>query len=166
MPPITALLHTKNDSLRLARALETLFPCAEILVIDHASGDGTRRIARAYGARIVTADAEAPAHQYFDGASNDWIFCVRPDESLSEGLQASLFEWAAQSHAGIGESAFSVMVRRQVGERWLEASTLQTRLISRRSSPCAALLGEKEYLPTHEPSAVVLEGELLQFDFP
>ena len=31
MPPITALLHTKNDSLGLGRALETLLPCSEIL---------------------------------------------------------------------------------------------------------------------------------------
>ena len=57
MPPITALLHTKNDGLRLGRALEMLLPCAEILIVDHHSADATRRIAREYGARIVTADA-------------------------------------------------------------------------------------------------------------
>ncbi len=166
MPPITALLHTKNDSLRLGRALETLFPCAEILVIDHDSVDATRRIARAYGARIVAWDADAPAHQYLDRASNDWILCMGPAESLSEGLQASLFEWAAQPHERIGASAFGVIVRSQVGERWLEASAPETRLISRRSSHCSAIFGEERDLPAHEPSAVALEGELLRFEFP
>jgi glycosyltransferase involved in cell wall biosynthesis len=57
MPPITALLHTTNDALRLGRALETLLPCAEIIIVDHHSADATRRIARDYGARIVTADS-------------------------------------------------------------------------------------------------------------
>lgn len=134
-------------------------------MIDHASVDSTRRIARAYGARIVAADPGAPANQFIDLASTDWIFCMGPAESLSEGLQASLFEWAAQSHEGIGESAFRVIVRRQVGERWLETSVPETRLISRRSFRFSGMLGRNELLP-HASSAVVLEGELLRFYFP
>jgi hypothetical protein len=164
MPPITALLHTTNDALRLGRALETLFPCAEILVIDHASVDATRRIARAYGARIVAAD-KSTARRYLDLASNDWIFCMEPMECISEGLQASLFEWAAGPSESIGDFAFDVVVRRQVGELWLEAA-LGTRLISRRSPLCSAMFGEEIYLPAREPAAVALKGELLRFDFP
>ena len=37
MPPITALLHTMNDALRLGRTLEMILPCAEILIVDHRS---------------------------------------------------------------------------------------------------------------------------------
>jgi len=165
MPPITALLHTKDDALRLGRALETLFPCAEILVIDHSSADATLRVARAYGAREVAADAEAHACHYLDLAKTDWIFCMEPTECISEGLQASLFEWAARASESIGEFSFDVVVRRQVGELWLEAS-LETRLISRRSPRCSAMFRGKGYLPSHESSGVVLEGELLRFDFP
>lgn len=164
MPPITALLHTTNDALRLGRTLETLFPCSGILVIDHGSVDATRRIARVYGARIVAAD-DWSARRYLDLASNDWIFCMEPTECISEGLQASLFEWAARPSESIGDFAFDVVVRRQVGELWLEAS-LGTRLISRRSPLWSAMFREKTNLPAHKPSAVVLEGELLRFDFP
>src|ERR1700686_5001163 len=95
MPPITALLHTANDALRLGRALETLLPCAEILIVDHGSADATRRIAREYGARIVIAHNQAPAHHYLALAGHDWIFCIAPAESITESLQASLFEWSA-----------------------------------------------------------------------
>jgi glycosyltransferase involved in cell wall biosynthesis len=64
MPPITALLHTRNDALRLGRALEMLLPCAEILIVDHDSGDATHRIAHQYGARIIGATRDAGAQNF------------------------------------------------------------------------------------------------------
>jgi len=164
MPPFTALLHTKNDALRLGRALETLLPCAEILIVDHHSDDATRRIAREYGARIVAADGRATAQSYLDLAIYDWILCMEPAESITEGLQASLFEWSALPNHSIagnvpGGLAFSVFVRQQTGERWLDLPA-ETRLIH-RSWPLW-----HGGLPAHQPSAVVLEGELLRFAWP
>jgi glycosyltransferase involved in cell wall biosynthesis len=165
MPPITALLHTANDALRLGRALETLLPCAEILIVDHHSADATRRIARDYGARIVMAHNQAPALRYLDLARHDWIFCIEAAEAITESLQASLFEWSAlPGHLVVGSAtgglAFSVFVREQASERWLYIPQPQTRLIP-RSWP--RWLGG---LPAHEPSAIALEGELLRFAFP
>jgi glycosyltransferase involved in cell wall biosynthesis len=165
MPPITALLHTTNDGLRLGRALETILPCAEILIADHHSTDATRRIAREYGARVVVADSQAPAHHYLDLASHDWIFCIEPAESITEGLQASLFEWSAlPSHNLLGSRtgglAFSVFVREQTGERWLEFPKPETRLIPRSWRLWHGSL------PAHESSAIALEGELLHFALP
>ncbi len=165
MPPITALLHTTNDALRLGRSLETLLPCAEIIIVDHHSADTTRRIARAYGARIVTADSQATAHHYLNLASHDWIFCIEPAESITEALQASLFEWSAlpsQSvlDSGTGGLAFSVFVREQAGERWLHSPQPETRLIPRGWPRWQGRL------PAHEPSALALEGELLRFALP
>ena len=165
MPPITALLHTTNDALRLGRALETLLPCAEILIVDHHSADATRRIAREYGARIVMADRPAPADHYLGLASHDWIFCIDPAESITESLQASLFEWSAlPSHSlvgsGTGGLAFSVFVREQAGERWLHIPQPQTRLIPRGWAQWPGRL------PAHEPSATTLEGALLRFALP
>ena len=55
MTSITALLHTENDALRVGRVLETLYPCDQILVVDHGSRDASVRIAREYGARVVDA---------------------------------------------------------------------------------------------------------------
>jgi hypothetical protein len=161
MPPITALLHTTNDALRLGRTLETLLPCAEILVVDRDSTDATRRVARAYGARVV-ADSHATANHHLDLARHNWIFCMQPGESITEGLQASLFEWSAlPDHEVVGSiggpPAFSVFVREQTGERWLRFPAPETRLIPRDWARWS------EHLPAPEPSAILLEGELLRF---
>jgi glycosyltransferase involved in cell wall biosynthesis len=165
MPPITALLHTSNDALRLGRTLETLLPCAEILIVDHHSADGTRRVAREYGASIVTAGGHASSNHYLDLARYDWILCVEPGESITEALQASLFEWSAlPSHSvadGIADrSAFSVFVREQTGENWLELPAPETRLIPRSWTRW------RGHLPADEPSAIALQGALLRFTMP
>jgi len=162
MPPITALLHAKDEELRLGRALETLFPCAEILVVDHASVDATRRIARRYGARIVSAENDSLRSHYLDVARYEWIFCLAPTESISEGLQATLLEWSALPSEDIAEAAFSVPVRRQVGECWLEVLAPEIRLIPRHW----ARWRDGEEFPADDPSAVALVGELLRFEFP
>jgi cellulose synthase/poly-beta-1,6-N-acetylglucosamine synthase-like glycosyltransferase len=165
MPPITALLHTRNDGLRLGRTLEMLLPCGEILVVDHDSTDATRRVAREYGARIVTASHHAPANHYLHLARHDWIFCLQPGEAITECLQASLLEWSTLSSqmavSGIAAApAFSVFVREQTGERWLEVPEPETRLIPRSWTSWHGRL------PAPEPSAIALEGKLLRFALP
>jgi glycosyltransferase involved in cell wall biosynthesis len=165
MPPITALLHTNNDALRLGRALEMLLPCGEILIVDHRSTDATSRIARAYGARVVEAASQTPAHHYLHLASHDWILCMEPAESINENLQASLFEWSALPNHGVvsnaaGGPAFSVFVREQTGELWLDFPAPETRLVPRSWPQWHGRL------PAHEPSAVALEGKLLRFALP
>jgi glycosyltransferase involved in cell wall biosynthesis len=165
MPPITALLHTKDDALRLGRALETLLPCAEIVIVDHNSADATRRVARTYGARVVTAEASTARSNYLDLARNDWIFCLEPGESITESLQASLFEWAAlpnyDAAGGVaGGRAFSVSVREQLRKNWLDLLVPETRLVPRGWTRW------RGRLPAPEPSDIKLEGELLRFASP
>lgn len=162
MPQITALLHTANDAFRLGRALETLLPCAEILIVDHHSSDATVRIGREYGARIVTADDQAVAVDYPSLARYDWIFCMDPAESMTEGLQASLFEWAtlpAYDVAGgvAGSRAFAVCVREQTRRTWLALPVPETRLIPRSWTRW------RGRWPAPEASAIALEGELMRF---
>jgi glycosyltransferase involved in cell wall biosynthesis len=165
MPPITALLHTMNDALRLGRTLETLLPCAEIVIVDHHSADATPRIAREYGAHIVDADEGAVASDFLDVARYDWIFCVEPGESITEGLQASLFEWAALPSYDVvggvaGGRAFSVCVREQIRKSWRDLPVPEIRLIPRDWTRW------RGRLPAPEPSAIALEGELLRFALP
>ena len=162
MPPITALLHTRNDALRLGRALETLLPCAEILIVDHDSSDATHRIARQYGARVVGAARDAGPQNYLDLAGNDWIFCLEPRESLTENLQVSLFEWSAlpPTNSIDDAPAYSVSRRYQIDDLSLDSSTPEVRLVPRNWSRWC---GE---LPASDPSAVLLLGELLRFAYP
>jgi glycosyltransferase involved in cell wall biosynthesis len=163
MPSITALLHTENDALRLGRALETLYACDDILVVDHGSRDGTLRLAREYGARVVRATPGASPVEYLRSAAKPgWILCLDPRESLTEKLAASLFEWKSESsHARAGAvPAFSVFLREETAEGWVEVPAAQTRLVLQTWKLW------KGTLPVHQPSALVLEGELLRFAFP
>jgi glycosyltransferase involved in cell wall biosynthesis len=166
MTSITALLHTKDDALRLGRALETLYACDDILVVDHGSRDATARVARAYGAKVVDGRPGASQGDYLrltpNTANPGWILCLDPHESLSEKLAASLFEWKSESlqTQTAAAPAFSVFLREETAEGWLEVPAAQTRLVPQTWSLW------KGTLPVHEPSAVALEGELLRFVFP
>jgi hypothetical protein len=159
MPALTAVLHTDNDALRLGRALETLYPCDEIVVVDHGSQDGTLRIAGEYGARVMAATRAASLPQLLAGANAGWIFCLDPRESLTEGLAASLFEWKSEL-VPAGSAIFSVFVREETPEGWVENPSAQTRLVPANWSRWHG------HLPVNDPSAVALEGELLRFVLP
>ena len=162
MTTITALLFTQNDALRLGRALETVYACDDILVVDHGSRDATVRVAREYGARVVDAKPGPSPADYvrscIAGATNaGWILCLDPRESLTEKLAASLFEW--KSEAGYAP-AYSVFLREETAEGWMGIPAAQTRLVPQTWNSW------KGKLPEDESAALALEGELLRFVFP
>ena len=177
MASITALLHTENDALRLGRALETLYACDDILIVDHGSRDATVRIAREYGARVLDAMTESSPEAYLRTAANSarprpsagpaWILCLDPRESLTEKLAASLFEWKSESfHTQSSHTqasappAFSIFLREETAQGWLQVPTAQTRLVPETWNVWNGRL------PVHAASALALEGELLRFVFP
>jgi glycosyltransferase involved in cell wall biosynthesis len=152
MPPLSALIHTHNDGLRLGRALESLRPCDELLIFDDGSQDGTAAVAREYGARVLPGTRAG-----LSLARHDWILCLLPTEALSEALEASLFEWKLNEHAA--GCAFSMAVREQAGDQWL-LHPPTTRLVNRRARPWSGSL------PPNDHQAQVLAGELLRFQQP
>lgn len=159
MPSITAVLHTRNDALRLGRLLETLYPCDEILVVDHGSQDATLHVAREYGARIVEGSNGASNEHYLRSVSSSWVLWLDPRESLTEALAASLFEWKSESDPQTG-AVFSVFLREETSEGWLEHPAAQTRLVPSNWNRWSG------HFPIADSSAVALEGELLRFAFP
>ncbi len=173
MASITALLHTENDALRLGRALETLYACDAILIVDHGSHDASVRIAREYGARVVAASQGASPEDYLrtvavnsgrarPSASAEWILCLDPRESLTEKLAATLFEWKSESfHTCDSEGhAFSVFLREETAQGWMQVPAAQTRLVPQSWNAW------NERFPMHDAGALALEGELLRFVFP
>jgi glycosyltransferase involved in cell wall biosynthesis len=156
MPSITALLHTSNSGLQLGRALETLHPCDEILIVDHQSTDETLQVAREYGARIVQSVAGVAPGHYLQFASSDWILYLEPNESLTESLAASLYEFKLSTPPR-STSPRSVFLREETAKGWIDLPQPETRLIPR------SWAGWQGWLPSHDPSAEALEGRLLRF---
>jgi len=159
MPRITALLHTYNDALRLGRCLETLYACDELVIIDHGSEDDTLQIARAYAAKVIAPTSAKAAPLPFVAG---WVLCLDPRESLTEGLTASLFEWKSEwkSESLSAAAAFSVFLREETAEGWIDHPQPQTRLVPASWDLC------QRRLPANEPSSRSLEGRLLRFAFP
>jgi len=155
MPTITALLHTENDGRRLGRCLEMLYACDDVVIIDHSSHDDTLRIAREYGARVVSAAAaKHPPVQ------TGWILCLDPRESVSEGLATSLYECKSGSTPMNADSTFSVFLREETAVGWRDHPTPQTRLVP------ATWNRWRGPLPVNNDSSQLLQGELLRFAFP
>jgi glycosyltransferase involved in cell wall biosynthesis len=160
MPLFTALLHTANDALRLGRALETLRPCSEILIVDHHSDDSTLHIAHTYGARIIHADPDTSPGHFIQLAKYHWILCLDPHESITETLEASLFEWRELPSSATGANAYSITMREETTSGWRQQAAPHTRLVPRHWNQWR--LG----LPADDPAASLLQGDLLRFAFP
>lgn len=161
MPRISALLHTKNDAQRIGRALDSLRPCDEVLVIDHDSEDETAKIARNHGATVKKAIQGVEDGAYAMDAKHDWILCILPCEALSEGLEASLLGWKHETDGDDLETLSSVAalafrVLRETDHGW-EKTPAQTRLVNRQ------VVNWTSALPPDSNGAVALPGDLLHF---
>ncbi|MGL4812627.1 MAG: glycosyltransferase family 2 protein [Beijerinckiaceae bacterium] len=93
--PISAFFIAFNEADRLPQALRPVLGlCAEVIVIDSGSTDGTREIAAAMGARVFT-NAPFPgygAQKRFgeDRCSHRWILNLDADEELSDTAVAHI----------------------------------------------------------------------------
>jgi glycosyltransferase involved in cell wall biosynthesis len=158
MPKFTALLHTHNDALRLGRTLDSLRPCDEVLIIDDESEDDTEKIAREHGAHLKKAIPGVTPGAYAMDALHEWILCLRPNESLSDDLEASLFEWK-EREVDPQIACFGISIRRENGVAWEKLSP-EVRLVNRK---LVNWLGE---MPPQQACGAVLHGELLSFENP
>jgi glycosyltransferase involved in cell wall biosynthesis len=169
MVKITALLHTHNDGPRIGRALESLRVCDEVLVIDHGSTDNTVKLAREHGATVKDAVPGVNPGVYVIDAHHDWILCLLPTESISEALEASLFEWKQKVDEPLGEDkkeeqadshcSVAFMVREETGQGWKELG-VHTRLANRKK------INWPGHLPHEDPTSSIISGHLLRFQEP
>ncbi len=92
---ISATIITLNEQGNLARAIESLRCCDEVVVVDSGSSDTTMEIAAKLGARIVETPWRGYAGQKnfaAEQAAHDWILSVDADEALSEALEAEIWQ--------------------------------------------------------------------------
>jgi glycosyltransferase involved in cell wall biosynthesis len=157
MPKISAIIHTRNDAPRLGRLLETLRPCDQVLIIDDSPDDSVEKVAHEYGADVRRCIPGVSPGAYSMDSMHEWILCVLPNESLSEGLEASLFSWKDGDPKR--EDTFAVIVREEKEGQWSESPS-EVRLINR------SCVNWTDRLPPNLEGAFVLPGHLLRFDHP
>ena len=165
MIPISAVIHTLNHGHCVGRAIESLHPCEEIVVIDGGSSDHTLQIARQFGARVAPQPAERSGLSRHSGiavdstVTHDWVLCILPTEALVESLEASLYGW---KHAlPDGFSAYSVAIREEIEGRWRQLPA-EVRFIHRRHVRWEAGLP----VPLPGVRVGVLPGELARLAAP
>ncbi len=91
---ISAVVITKNEEEKIPVCLESLSWCSEIIVIDDASEDKTRQLARKLGAtvyeRSLGADFSAQRNFGLAKAHNDWVLFVDVDEQVTRELASEI----------------------------------------------------------------------------
>jgi glycosyltransferase involved in cell wall biosynthesis len=102
---ITATIITFNEERNIARSIESLRCCDEILIVDSGSTDRTTELAENLGARVIEANWRGYAGQKnwaADQASHDWVLSLDADEALSEALEAEIWRLkkSGPSHDG------------------------------------------------------------------
>ena len=91
---ITATIITLNEERHIARAIESLRCCDEIVLVDSGSSDRTLELARNLGVRVVERAWAGYARQKNTAAElsmNDWILSIDADEALSEALEGDIW---------------------------------------------------------------------------
>ncbi len=93
MTKITAIIPTFNEESNIQKALDAVSFADEIIVIDSFSTDKTIAIVQKTKAIIVQRAFDNFSNQKnfaIGKASNDWIFLLDADETISESLQKEI----------------------------------------------------------------------------
>jgi len=116
---ITATIITLNEERNIARAIESLRCCDQIVVLDSGSVDRTVELASNLGARVVEDSWHGYANQKnyaVEHAEHDWILSLDADEALSEALEGEI--WNLKKR-GPAYDAYTMPRMAQYMGRWI-----------------------------------------------
>src|SRR6202140_3422356 len=92
---ISAAIITYNEERNIARGLESLRSCDEIVVLDSGSNDRTVELATKLGARVIDSVWRGFAGQKnyaSEHCEHDWVLSLDADEALSEALEGEIWQ--------------------------------------------------------------------------
>jgi glycosyltransferase involved in cell wall biosynthesis len=166
---LSAVVITLDEESSLARTLDSVAWCDEIVVMDSGSTDRTVEIAQSYpNCRVITQPFLGYGPQKCKAvaaASHDWILSIDADEVLDERLQASLQEWR---RSGTDEPA-GYYVRRQLhfmGRQFAHGNESRNKVLRlfdrRRGSFDDAPIHERVGIPGPAGS---LQGRMIHYTY-
>ncbi len=168
--PLSAVILCRNEAANLPRCLAALRGCAETVVVDDRSEDGSREIAAAAGARVVEHPFVSFADQRnwaLDHAELrcEWTLHLDADEVLTpEALTEIGRLLPALPPDRVGFIARKILL----DGRWLRHSAdypvYVARLVHRRG-PRFVMAGHGETIPAAPASAVYLRAPMLHYSF-
>jgi glycosyltransferase involved in cell wall biosynthesis len=116
---ISATIITLNEESNIKAACESVAWADEIVVVDSGSTDGTREVAEAFGARVITNPWPGfGAQKQFavEQAQHEWIFSLDADERVSDELKKSLDALRSQTDLADG---YQIARRTYYQGRWI-----------------------------------------------
>jgi len=99
VPRLSAIIIAKNEARNIGACLDSLAFCDERIVVDGESDDGTPEIARAKGARVMTAAWHgfgAQKNLALSLAGGDWVLSIDADERVSPALAQAIEDAVAR----------------------------------------------------------------------
>ena len=136
---VAALILTKNEEQNIARCIESLHWCEEIVVLDSGSQDATCELALRAGARVLHRPFDTFARQRnagleLAGFESEWVLHVDADEVFGPQIAAEITSLEPPAHI----EAFEISCRMILNGRWIRHSSsfpvYQTRLVHRTAA--------------------------------
>ncbi len=166
MPPLSAVVITRNEEKNIARCLKSLHAVTDdIVVVDARSTDRTAAIARAEGARVLSHDWEGYAAAKNKGneqAQNDLILSVDADEVVSDELARAIDGFVRR-----GGDAGRMRRKTNFCGRWIRHGgwypDIKLRLFDRRNFRWTGDVHETLEGPSRD--AELLPGHLLHYSY-
>ncbi len=168
--PISVVILSHNEAINLPRCIEAVQDCAEVVVLDDGSTDGSQAIARSCGARVV----EHPYRSFADqrnwamenaGLKFDWGLHLDADEVMTPAaLQAIADVLPVLRPEQVGWIARKVMLE----DRWLRFSAdypVHVPRLVHREGPRFVMRGHGEIIDASPDTAFLLKEPLLHYAF-
>jgi glycosyltransferase involved in cell wall biosynthesis len=163
--PVTIILPVHNEEKNIRGCLSTVLFADQILVVDGASTDHTRRIAAEYPITIIDAAndfAEPQRLKALAFARHPWVFFIDADERVTEALASSIAD--AVAHNSKSAAAYRVCRRNLYRNRPLHVNNpdWQLRLFLKDRTEFPDKIHRE---PVIRGSVERIEGDLLHYFF-
>jgi glycosyltransferase involved in cell wall biosynthesis len=168
--PLSAVVLSHNEAKNLPRCLRALRACAEVVVVDDGSTDGSPDIALDCGARVVSHPFVSFADQRnwamdCAGLKQAWVLHLDADEVMT----SAAWEEIRRRLPSMDASAVGFIARKvMLGEQWLRFSADYPVFVPRllhRGGPRFVMRGHGETLAADPAGSVFMEEPLLHYNF-